>query len=224
MKDNYNSFDFWSMNVNEHKALRGHAFTNELPTSESVYIHALIFCNKNGMENIYSYFSNARVLLGYIQHSFIQKAFYKWAYGTEKVILKVPAYSIPDLISCLLKENKISKEEEKIMTEQYTFLSELWEKSDEEIIDGLVEFGKRFNKEWIGDKTRFLYIKVFKTATQVGKFIDSSVEMTNKQKEFENEIGLSLKQWQDIYLNVGKDKKSSTIFRNILLNKLSETL
>ena len=75
-----------------------------------------------------------------------------------------------------------------------------------------------------GDKTRFLYIKVFKTATQVGKFIDSSVEMTNKQKEFENEIGLSLKQWQDIYLNVGKDKKSSTIFRNILLNKLSETL
>ena len=110
------------------------------------------------------------------------------------------------------------------MTEQYNFLNELWEKSDEEIIDGLVDFGKRFNKDWIGDNKRFLYIKVFKTATQVGEFIDSSVEMTNKQKEFENEIGLSLKELQDVYLNVGKDKKSSTIFKNILLNKLSETL
>lgn len=224
MKNNYNSFDFWSNNVNEHRTMRGHAFTNELPTNKSVYIHALIFCNKNGMENIYSYFSNARVLLGYIQHSFIQKAFYKWAYGTEKLILKIPAYSIPELIGCLSKENKISKQEEKMMIEQYTFLSELWEKSDEEIIDSLVEFGRKFNKDWLGDNTRFLYLKVFKTAKQVGEFIDSSVEMTNKQKEFEKEIGLSLKEWENVYLNVGKDKESSTIFRNILLNKLSETL
>lgn len=224
MRDNYNSFNFWTNNVNEHKSIRGHAFTNELPTSKSVYIHALIFSNKNGIENIYSYFSNPRVLLGYIQHSFLQKAFYKWGYGTERLVMKIPAVPTSELISDLLKKNKISKEESKTMRDQYTFLNNLWDKDDNEIITELVKFGKEFNKAWVGDNTEFLYIKVFKTAKDLGEFIDSSVKMTNKEEEFKKGIGLSLEEWRELYLNVGKDKECSNIFRKILLNKLSETL
>ncbi|MGG7079307.1 hypothetical protein [Clostridium sardiniense] len=224
MRDNYNSFNFWTNNVNEHKAIRGHAFTNELPTSKSVYIHALIFSNKNGIENIYSYFSNPRVLLGYIQHSFFQKAFYKWAYGTERLVMKIPAIPTCDLINNLLKKNKISKEEAKIMKEQYTFLGNLWDKDDSEIITELVKFAKEFNKVWVGDNKQFLYIKVFKTAKDLGEFIDDSVRMTNKEEEFKEGIGLSLDEWREVYLKVGEDKEYSNIFRKILLNKLSETL
>ena len=53
MKDNYNSFEFWTSNVNEHNNIRGHVFAKNLPTSKSVYVHSLIFSNKNGIENVY---------------------------------------------------------------------------------------------------------------------------------------------------------------------------
>ena len=43
------------------------------PKEKSLYIHTLIFSKNNGIDNIYAYFPDAKVLLGYIQYSFLQK-------------------------------------------------------------------------------------------------------------------------------------------------------
>lgn len=224
MKDNYNSFEFWTSNVNEHNNIRGHVFAKNLPTSKSVYVHSLIFSNKNGIENVYSYFPNIKALLGYIQHSFLQKAFYNWAYGTQELIMKIPPKPTADLINSIFSDNKIDKDELKLMKKQYGILNNLWDKDDDEIIRTLIRFCREFNKIWVGDNTRFLYIKIFKSAKELGEFVAESIEMTNKEQDFKDDIGVSIQDWRKLCSEVGTNNDVSKAFRKILLNKLSKTL
>ncbi|WP_024614904.1 hypothetical protein [Clostridium sp. Ade.TY] len=224
MKDNYNSFSFWGKNVNDCNAVRGHAFTHEMPNSKSVYIHALIFSDKNGIESLYSYFPNPRVLLGYLQHSFMQKAFYNWANGTKKLIMKVPALPTKELISDLRLKGKITKEEAEKMKQEYDELNYMWDKPEDEILSELIKFGRKFNKVWLGDNSKFLYIKVFKKASDLAEFIKDSVSMTGKSEEFKNTIGISTEDFVEISHKISHDKEASNIFRKIILDKLTEVL
>lgn len=224
MKDNYNSFKFWDTNVNDSNAIRGYAFTNEMPNSKSVYIHALLFSRKNGIENIYSYFPNVRVLLGYIQHSFLQKAFYNWAYGKQTLIMKIPALPTKQLVGELYSNGKITKKEKDIMKNQYDELDRLWDKDEQEILNGIIKFGREFNKVWLGDNNRFLYIKAFKNAQDLANFVKSSVDLTGKNNEFKNYIGISIDDFIEISEKVSTDKEASNIFRKVILDKLTDVL
>lgn len=224
MKDNYNSFSFWGKNVNDCNVVRGHAFTHEMPNSKSVYIHALIFSNKNGIESLYSYFPNSRALLGYLQHSFMQKAFYNWANGTEKLIMKVPVSPTKELISDLYSKGKITKKEKEIMKEQYDELSYMWDKPEDEILNELKTFTRKFNKAWLGDNSKFLYIKVFKRASDLADFIKDSVSMTGKCEEFKNTIGISTEDFVEISHKISHDKEAANVFRKVILDKLTEVL
>lgn len=224
MRDNYNSFDYWTQNVNEHRAIRAHIFMGKLPTKNSVYIHTLMFSNKNGIENIYASFPSGRALLGYLQHAFLQKVFYNWVNGTKKLIMKIPPIPVTDLISDFKAKGKITNEEFQCMTEQYNLLKNLWDKSDDEIIKGIIKFSKEFNRAWLGDDTEFLYLKIFKTPDELGQFVAETVETTDKEEEFKKGIGLSVEDFKDLCKKVYTDKECCNVFRNILLNKLSETL
>ncbi|MGL4572170.1 MAG: hypothetical protein ACRCVJ_14025 [Clostridium sp.] len=224
MRDNYNSFDYWTQNVNEHKAIRAHIFMGELPTKKSVYIHTLMFSNRNGIENIYASFPNERALLGYLQHSFLQKVFYNWVYGNKKLIMKIPAVPVTELINEFKVKGKITSEELECMKEQYNCLNKLWGESDEEVIRGIYKFAKEFNRAWLGDDTEFLYLKVFKNPEELGEFVAETVETTDREEEFKSGIGLSVDDFRDLCTKVCTDRECSNVFRNILLNKLSETL
>ena len=82
----YNSFNYWENVISRNKTIRGHMFMQKPPTERSIYFHTLIFGNNNGINNIWGYFPNRKCLIGYLQYSFLQEAFYKWIYGKEKLI------------------------------------------------------------------------------------------------------------------------------------------
>ena len=90
MRHSYDSFDYWEELINENKTIRGHMFMDKLPNEKSIYIHSLVFCKNNGLNNTWSYFPNEKMLLGYIQYSFLQEAFYKWIYGKERMVISIP--------------------------------------------------------------------------------------------------------------------------------------
>ena len=75
MRQSYNSLKYWDKMLCKILTIRGHMFMEKPPKGKSLYIHTLIFNKSNGIDNIYAYFSDEKVLLGYIQYSFLPGSF-----------------------------------------------------------------------------------------------------------------------------------------------------
>ncbi|OOM11349.1 hypothetical protein CLOSAC_29090 [Clostridium saccharobutylicum] len=222
MVENYNSFDYWEKVIDANKTIRGHIFMQELPTENSIYFHTLIFSKKTGINSIWGYFPNVRSLLGYIQYSFLQEAFYKWIYGRERLVTKIPYVTVEKIISEGERKNKISKDTAASMRYEYRFLNHLWNMPSKKVEIELKKFISAFNKRWIGDKNGFLYIKVFKTPEELGDLVISSSLITSTEEELQNKIGMTIDEWKDVCSKAIKDTNNGEIFRNILFKKLSE--
>lgn len=222
MIENYNSFSYWENIINENKTIRGHMFMKETPTENSFYFHTLIFANNNGINNLWGYCPNIRSLLGYMQYSFLQEAFYKWIYGQEKLITRIPHLTVDKIVKEAEKLNKISKETAYNIKNDYYFLSKLWNISSDKIERELKKFSIEFNRRWMGDNKQFLYIKFFKTPEELGEFVISSTLMTSTEKELENKINMTIDEWRQICKLTLEDPSKGEIFRKILLKNLTE--
>jgi len=222
VRENYNSFNYWENVISENKTIRGHIFMQKPPTEKSIYFHTIIFGSKNGISNMWGYCPNMSGLIGYFQYSFLQEAFYKWIYGKEKLVTKIPHLTVDKIVSEGEKLNKISKEVSINMKNDYEFLNSLWRMSPTKSEVELKKFVISFNKKWMGDNTEFLYMKIFKTPEELGEFVISSTLLTSTEEELENRIGMTIDEWRDICKCTVSDSIKGTRFRNILLKKLSE--
>jgi hypothetical protein len=220
--ENYNSFDYWENIINQNKTIRGHMFMKEPPTESSFYFHTLIFANNNGINNIWGYCPNIRYLLGYMQYSFLQEAFYKWIYGHERLITRIPHLTVDKIIKEAEKLKKISKETAYEMRNDYYFLNKLWNVPSDKIESELQKFSVEFNRKWMGDNKEFIYMKVFKTPEDLGEFVISSTLMTSTEKELEGKIDMTIDEWKNIYKSAIEDSAKGQVFRKILLKNLTE--
>jgi hypothetical protein len=222
MRENYNSFCYWENVISKNKTIRGHMFMQKPPTEKSIYFHTLIFGNKNGINNIWGYFPNIRSLIGYIQYSFLQEAFYKWIYGKDKLVTRIPHLTVDKIIHEGEKLKKINRQTAYNMRKDYDFFTRLWNMPSSKVEMELRKFTTDFNKKWMGDNTEFLYIKIFRTPKELGEFVISSSLLTSTEKELEDKIGMTLDEWKDICECAVTDSVKGKIFREILLKKLSE--
>ena len=222
LRENYHSFSYWENIINENKTIRGHMFMQKPPTKDSVYFHTIIFGSKNGINNIWGYCHNIRCLIGYIQYSFLQEAFYKWIHGKDKLVTKIPHLTIDKIADEGHKLNKINKEISISMKNDYEFLNSLWRLPSDKIEIELRKFMLAFNKKWKGDNKEFLYIKILKTPEELGEFVISSTLLASTAEELESRIGMTLEEWRKLCKFATRDFTSGEMFRNILLKKLSE--
>ncbi|MEG2868836.1 MAG: hypothetical protein RR894_13910 [Terrisporobacter sp.] len=224
MRNNYNSFDYWEGLISENKTIRGHMFMDKSPTNKSLYVHTLIYCRNNGLNNIWGYFPDEQALIGYIQYSFLQEAFYKWIYGKSRLVTKIPNISVSKIISDAEKNKLISKEEVNNMKRHLEMITRCWSLPREKIVLEITRFVRDFNKTWYGDSTEFLYLKVFKTIEDFGEFVVKSSYITSTEEEFKNRIGVSVEEWRAIYSNALVDISVGSKFRDILLKSLTEVI
>lgn len=224
MRHNYDSFDYWEELINENKTIRGHMFMDRLPDSRSIYIHSLIFSKNNGLSNIWSYFPNEKTLLGYIQYSFLQEAFYKWIYGKERVIINIPNIPVERIISDGEKNKKISKEEANNMRRHVDMIKSFWNLPNDKLIKSLKRFCRDFNRTWYGDNKEFLYLKIFDNPKELGEFVVNSSYITTTEEDFIERTGISLVEWRKICGNADENKRNGEKFRDILLKSLTEII
>lgn len=224
MRQQYDSFKYWESIIREHKTIRGHMFMNELPTKKTLYIHTLIFSKNNGIDNIYAYFPDVKSLLGYIQYSFLQEAFYKWIYCKNSAAIDVPSKPADKIIREGFDDGLITKETYKIMMDSYKKIKNMWHLSKDRVLTELIKFAREFNKMWFGNNKEFLYMKIFKTPVELGEFVVESTMLTNSEKEFENKVGVSIDRWSYLCKNLNKDKSIKEEFRKILQRNLSEVI
>ena len=146
MKNKYDSFKYWENLISENKTIRGHMFINELPTEKSLYIHTLIFSKFNGLKNIWSYFPDEMALLGYIQYSFLQEAFYIWINGRKQGISYIPLKPVEEIIKDGEKRNRITKEESLEMKKQVERIKKLWSLPRNKILLDIFDDDSLFTK------------------------------------------------------------------------------
>lgn len=194
------------------------------PTNKSLYVHTLIYCKNNGLNNIWGYFPDEKALVGYIQYSFLQEAFYKWIYGKNRLVTNIPNISVEKIISDGEKNNLISKEEVDNMRRHLEMITRCWSLPREKIVLEITRFVRDFNKTWYGDSREFLYLKVFKKIEDLGEFVVKSSYITSTEEEFKNRIGVSVEEWREIYSNALVDISRGSKFRDILLKSLTEVI
>lgn len=197
---------------------------DRLPDSRSIYIHSLIFSKNNGLSNIWSYFPNEKTLLGYIQYSFLQEAFYKWIYGKERVIINIPNIPVERIISDGEKNKKISKEEANNMRRHVDMIRSFWNLPNDKLIKSLKRFCRDFNRTWYGDNKEFLYLKIFDNPKELGEFVVNSSYITTTEEDFIERTGISLVEWRKICENADENKRNGEKFRDILLKSLTEII
>lgn len=224
VRHNYNSFDYWEGLISENKTIRGHMFTDKAPTSKSLYVHSLVYCKNNGISNVWGYFPDEMALVGYIQYSFLQEAFYKWIYGKNRLVTNIPNISVEKIILDGEKNKMISKEESDNMRRHLGMITKCWSLGQEKIILEINRFVRDFNRTWYGDSKEFLYLKVFKTTEELGEFVIKSSYTTSTEEEFKDRIGVSVEEWRDICKNAVSDKEAGFQFREILLKSLTEVI
>ena len=199
-------------------------FMDNPPKEKSLYIHTLIFSKNNGIDNIYAYFPDAKVLLGYIQYSFLQEAFYKWIYGKDMIIINIPSLPVDKIIRDGLSKGKISKSEAQLMLSHYTRVSKMWDLPKDRVIPELIKFSREFNKTWYGDNKEFLYLKIFRNPEELGNFIVDSTMLTNDENTFISKTGVTVSEWKKICSEAIKNELSAEKFKEILQKNLSEVI
>lgn len=224
VRQNYNSFDYWEGLISENKTIRGHMFMDKAPTNKSLYVHTLVYCKNNGLNNIWGYFPDERALVGYIQYSFLQEAFYKWIYGKNRLVTKIPNVSVEKIIADGERNKLISKEESENMKRHLQMIVKCWSLPKEKIVLEITRFVRDFNRTWYGDSTEFLYLKVFKTTKDLGEFVVTSNYITATESEFENRVGVSVEEWREICRDAVIDISRGSKFRDILLKSLTEVI
>ncbi|MGG7142118.1 hypothetical protein ACQPVP_01450 [Clostridium nigeriense] len=224
MRHGYDSFDYWEELISKNKTIRGHMFMDRLPDEKSIYIHSLVFSKNNGLSNIWSYFPNERSLLGYIQYSFLQEAFYKWIYGKERLIINIPSVSVERIITDGEKNKKISKEEADNMRRHLSMIKSYWDLPKDKLIKSLQRFARDFNRTWYGNNKEFLYLKIFDNPKELGEFVVSSSYTTTTEEDFIERTGIGMVEWKSICEKAQTNKSDGEKFRDILLKSLTEII
>ncbi|MGG7059300.1 hypothetical protein ACQPUY_08505 [Clostridium nigeriense] len=224
MRHGYDSFDYWEELISKNKTIRGHMFMDRLPDEKSIYIHSLVFSKNNGLSNIWSYFPNERSLLGYIQYSFLQEAFYKWIYGKERLIINIPSVPVERIITDGEKNKKISKKEADNMRRHLSMIQSYWDLPKDKLIKSLQRFARDFNRTWYGDNKKFLYLKIFDNPKDLGEFVVNSSYTTTTKEDFIERTGIDIVEWKSICEKAHTNKSDGEKFRDILLKSLTEII
>ena len=224
MRQNYNSFDYWKELISENRTIRGHMLMKKLPTDKSLYIHTLIFCRENGLNNIWGYLPDVKALIGYIQYSFLPEAFYIWINSKNGSVSTIPIKSVEQVISDGERNNKITKEEAEKMRNHVIMIKKCWDLPKNKLILELKKFVRDFNRTWYGDSSEFLYLKIFEKPEELGKFVLESSYMSSSEDELKEKTNEDTTTWLEMCKKATTNKKSGEQFRRILQKNLTEVI
>lgn len=223
VRQKYNSFDYWKNLISENRTIRGHMLMNKVPTDKSLYIHSLIFCKENGLNNIWSYFPSIQALIGYIQYSFLPEAFYTWINSRDGLVISVPIKPVEEIIRDGERRKKITKEEAEQMKKHLNMINRCWELPKNRLIPELKKFIRDFNRTWYGDSREFLYLKIFEKPEDLGKFVVESSYMSSREEDFKK-TDEDIHAWLEICKKATTNKIAGEAFRKILQKKLTEVI
>lgn len=221
---NYNSITYWEPFIRKNKTLRERVFKYDYITDQTIYLHYTIFSKKSGVESGWVPAPNLQAFLGYIQYCFLPEAYYTWLYGYEKGISSVPIVTVDAILKEAIKNNKVSKEDEKNIKDNMDNLNRLWRLRRENCESEIQMFCSKFNSNWLGDSNSFLYMKAFFSPRELGEFVVNTVCETNCSECFNIDMSMGKDQWLRFCDEVSKDKQKGEEFKGYLFRELKSII
>lgn len=224
MNKKFNSIEYWEPLIKKNRTLKERIFEDDPITEKTMYVHYAIFNEKTGIESGWLPVPDLPRLIGFIKYCFLPTAYYEWIVGKEKAIGRVPILEVEDILSNAKANNKITASEEEQIKGDIEAINKLWNMGQDEALRYLKRFCSRFNLHWLGDSTEFLYLKVFRNATELGEFVVNTNNQTDYERIFEQKIDLTEKQWLELCKKAHKDNNSAKLLKQILFKELKEII
>lgn len=219
-KQEENPEKFWGELITKNETLKGRMFKNEPITTETKYLHYVIFNRNVGIQNVWVMVPNFNSLVQFIQYVVMPEAYYKWVEGKKKLITHIPSIDVEKIVAMVA--SKSSEEDKKKMRNDITALKKLNGLGADSGMRKLRIFCSRFNNNWLGDDDEFLYMKAFNSAEELGKFVVDTNLQTDCEKCYEDTIGMTAEEWFKVCENVHKNKEDEEKFKKILFKYLED--
>jgi len=220
----YNSLGYWDTLLRENLTMKEKIFKEVNINEKTPFFHTVIFTRNNGMEILWSPCNDVKSLIGYIQYAFLPQAFYFWIEGADKKITKYPILTADKIILNGEKAGKLSKDEAYLMKVQLGFIKGLWGMPRYSALKELKNFSMSFNNTWFGNSNGFMYLQVFESAQEMGKFVVNTNKQTSSEKSFQESTGLKEDEWINLCKGINNDKGSQEKFLDILYNVLNHVV
>jgi len=222
-KSKYYYYDYWRKKVENDEELWSGLFEKKAIDKESIIIApSILNAYKNQSESAFIVYPNVKSVLGFLKYIYLPTAF-DGIFNHDST-----NYLIGADLDAFFREQKINNPDKvktiKHMESLYTELNNLWDINQDEILEHLIQWTKKFNENWLDINGISISFTIFRSPNELAKEIikvyedDLDIEMLEIDLDVNKEEFLMLAS-DDLYTNEFMKRK----FTDILTNRLSIT-
>jgi len=168
IKSKYDNYYYWENVVNKDRF--DNPFADDPITEESLFFHGVaIDCHGECYER-WLHFPYIEASLGFLNYIFLPMAFYAFLSNGSELLTQGNLDEMLDIMS----DSETCSQKDLIpqMRESSKQLGEIWNCCDSEKWFGeLKKFSAHYNEHWNQGHELFSYLDVFKSPTEIGKFL-----------------------------------------------------
>ncbi len=225
MRKQINSLDYWKPLIIKNRDSKEKIFQYESINKDTMYIHYIIYNKEIGIKSSWAIVPNFSKALGYIKYCILPQAYYELILGQEEDIEERTPIITPDMIIPILKKAKaLDKETEEKIKNNLVDINKLWSAKKEYSYNRLARFINKFNVDWLGDSTGFLYLKVFNNTEDLHDFIVKNNFKSIYDNNFTKNIGFDEVTWRNLCKSVYNDLNADRKLKEVIFNEFKEII
>lgn len=225
MKKQINSLDYWKPLIVKNRENKERIFQYEAINKDTMYIHYIIYNKEIGIKSRWTMVPSFSKALGYIKYCILPEAYYELMLGKEEETAEdSPIMTIEGVISILKNTNNLDKDTEEKMRKNLMDINKIWGVKREYSNNRLLRFVNKFNVDWLGDSTGFLYLKVFNNIGELRDFIIKNNFESAYDDKFKKSTGLNEMMWYDLCKGVCNNLNADRKLKEFMFNEFKEII
>lgn len=222
LKSKYNNYYYWENIVKKDKS--DNPFADDLITEESVFFHGVVINCHGGSYERWLHFPDIKALLGFLNYIFVPMAFGAFLSNETELLIHGNLDELLDIMSDSEKCNQ--KDLIPQMRESSRQIRVLWNCDGEKCYGELNNFLTHYNERWNKNHELFSYFDIFKSPSELGKFLVESYEDSEEVdiSMLENQLGVQKEEWLAICSQVYENDFMKRKFTEILNNRINDML
>lgn len=225
MRKQINSLDYWKPLIIRNRENKDKIFQYESINKDTMYIHYIIYNKEIGIKSRWAIVPNFSKALGYIKYCILPQAYYELILGREEDTEERTPIMVPEEVISILKKAKVlDKETEEKIKNNLIDIDKLWSAKKEYSNNRLSRFINKFNVDWLGDSTGFLYLKVFNDTEELQNFIVKNNFKSLYENNFAKNIGFDEITWRNLCKSVYNDLNADRRLKEVIFNEFREII
>ncbi|MDO4534698.1 MAG: hypothetical protein Q4B63_02670 [Clostridium perfringens] len=224
MRKQINSLDYWKPLIIKNRESKEKIFQHESINKDTMYIHYIIYNKEIGIKSRWTIVPNFSKALGYIKYCILPQAYYELILGQEEDAEEHIPVTPEGVVPILKKANVLDKETEEKIKNNLIDINKLWRAKKEYSNNRLARFINKFNVDWLGDSTGFLYLKVLNNTEALHDFIVKNNFKSLYHNNSMRNIGFDEITWRNLCKNAYNDLNADRKLKEVIFNEFKEII